>query len=91
MYTAHEAFVGAMQEAGVTGVASAQLGNSSAGAIVRGQGADALVTDGPFAEAREQLAGLYVLDCADLDEALALATLVPGSPGLAVEIRPAMS
>ena len=50
-----------------------------------------MVTDGPYAEVREQLGGLYIVDCADLDEALAIAKQVPASPGLVVEIRPAAS
>jgi len=37
---------------------------------VRVQGGKSLVTDGPFAETKEQLAGYYILDCQDLDEAL---------------------
>jgi hypothetical protein len=52
---------------------------------------DGVVSDGPFADAREQLGGLYIVECADLDEALAIAKLVPPSPGLAVEVRPAMA
>ncbi|HMF75094.1 MAG TPA: YciI family protein [Bryobacteraceae bacterium] len=50
-----------------------------------------LVTDGPFAETKEQLAGYYILDCQDLDEALAWAAKIPtGCRGEAgcVEVRP---
>jgi hypothetical protein len=46
-----------------------------------------LVTDGPFAETKEQLGGFYLLECADLDEALDWARQVPQSPGLVVEVR----
>ena len=46
------------------------------------------VSDGPFAETKEQLGGLYVVECADRDEALTLARQIPDSPGLAIEIRP---
>jgi hypothetical protein len=46
-----------------------------------------LVTDGPFAETKEQLGGFYMLECGSLDEALAWAKQVPQSPGLAVEVR----
>jgi len=50
-----------------------------------------LVTDGPFAETKEQLAGYYILDCASLDEAIAWAGKIPtgcqGGEG-SVEIRP---
>ena len=51
----------------------------------------ALVTDGPFAETKEQLAGYYILDCADLDEALEWAAKIPtacgGGTGC-IEVRP---
>ena len=48
------------------------------------------MTDGPFAETKEQLGGYYLLECADLDEALAWAKKVPTRPGNAVEVWPAM-
>ena len=51
--------------------------------------ADAVVSDGPFAETKEQLGGYYLLDCADLDEALAWAKRIP-MPGGIVEVRPVM-
>jgi len=46
------------------------------------------VSDGPFAETKEQLGGLYVVECADRDEALELARQLPVSPGLVIEVRP---
>jgi len=49
---------------------------------------DQTVTDGPFAETKEQLGGFYLLECADLDEALAWAKKVPISAGGAVEVTP---
>jgi hypothetical protein len=48
-----------------------------------------IVSDGPFAETKEQLGGYYLLDCKDLDEALAWAKRIP-APGLTVEVRPVM-
>ncbi len=48
-----------------------------------------LVTDGPFLEAKEQLGGLYILECSDEKEALELARQIPQSPGLVVEVRAA--
>jgi hypothetical protein len=45
-------------------------------------------TDGPFAETREWLGGYFVVDCADLDDALRLAALCPGVATGAVEVRP---
>lgn len=47
-----------------------------------------LVTDGPFAETREQLGGYYLIDVADLDEALAIAARIPGAKRGTVEVRP---
>ena len=48
-----------------------------------------IVSDGPFAETKEQLGGYYLLDCKDLDDALAWAKRVPW-PGGSVEVRPVM-
>ena len=49
-----------------------------------------LVTDGPFAETREQLGGYYVVDANDLDEAIAIAEKVPPVKFGTIEIRPIM-
>ncbi len=58
---------------------------------IRVQNGEVLVTDGPFAETKEQLAGYYILDCKDLDEALEWAAKIPSACGGAtgcVEVRP---
>ena len=58
---------------------------------VRVQDGKALTVDGPFAETKEQLAGYYILECKDLDEAIAWASRIPTECGGAqgcVEIRP---
>ena len=47
-----------------------------------------LVTDGPFAETREQLGGYYLVDAKDLDEAIGIAARIPGARQGTVEIRP---
>ena len=49
-----------------------------------------LVTDGPFAETREQLGGYYLINAKDLDEAIAIAALIPPARKGTVEIRPVM-
>jgi hypothetical protein len=49
-----------------------------------------LVTDGPFAETREQLGGFYLIDAKDLDDAIAIASRVPPAKLGTVEIRPVM-
>ena len=50
---------------------------------------DQIVTDGPFAETKEQLGGYYLLECSDLDDALAWAKMLPMRGG-SVEVRPVM-
>lgn len=47
-----------------------------------------MVTDGPFAETKEQLGGYYVLECKDLDEAIEMAAKIPGARDGSIEIRP---
>lgn len=72
-------------------VAAEPLSPTSTATTVRVEGGKALVTDGPFAETKEQLAGYYILDCPNLDEAIEWAARIPtackGGDGC-VEIRP---
>ena len=49
-----------------------------------------LVTDGPFAETKEQLAGYYLIEAADLDAALGIAARVPSARAGSIEVRPIM-
>jgi hypothetical protein len=63
--------------------------SSNATTVRIGDGDERLVTDGPFAETKEQLGGFYLLECKDLDEAIEWARKVPLSNG-AIEIRPVM-
>jgi hypothetical protein len=61
---------------------------STTATTVRG-GGEVVLTDGPFVETKEQLAGYYVVDCADLDEAIEWAKKVPAVLwGAAIEVRP---
>lgn len=55
---------------------------------VRVRDGKSLVTDGPFAETREQLGGFFLINAADLDEAIAIANQIPGARVGTVEIRP---
>jgi len=57
------------------------LGRTNTATTVRLENGKALATDGPFAETREQLAGYYVLDCRDLNEAIAWASRIPTACG----------
>ena len=53
-----------------------------------GKGGEVLTTDGPFAETKEVLGGFYLLECADLDEAIRWAAQIPGAWHGRVEVRP---
>ena len=55
---------------------------------VRVRGGKQLVTDGPFAETREQLGGYYLIEAKDLDEATAIAARIPGARHGSIEVRP---
>jgi hypothetical protein len=57
---------------------------------VRIRDGERIVTDGPFAETKEQLGGYYLLDCKDLDEALGWAAKCPGAFTGTIEVRPVM-
>jgi hypothetical protein len=67
------------------------LQRTATATTVRMQDGKPLIIDGPFAETKEQLAGYYVMDCRDLDEAIEWAQKIPsgcrGAPGC-IEIRP---
>src|SRR3954464_6269117 len=55
-----------------------------------GEGGDVVTTDGPFAEAREVLAGFYLIEAADLDEAVKIASQIPGAWDGGIELRPVL-
>jgi hypothetical protein len=60
-------------------------GRSAAFAVRPGSGARPIVTDGPFAETKEQLGSYYVVECENRAEAESIAREIPASPGLVVE------
>jgi hypothetical protein len=65
-----------------------RLQPTSTATKVRKRDGGLVVADGPFAETREQIAGFYVLECEDLDEALEFATRNPAAEFGTVEVRP---
>ena len=65
-----------------------RLEPASASKVVRVRGPHTLVTDGPFVETKEYIAGFDVIDCADLDEAVAIAAAHPVSRFHMIEVRP---
>jgi hypothetical protein len=56
--------------------------------VLGGKGGEVVTTDGPFAETKEVLGGYYLLDCANLDEAISWAARIPGAWHGKVEVRP---
>jgi hypothetical protein len=68
--------------------AGTQLQPIATATAVRVRGGKRLVTDGPFAETREQLGGFYLIEAKDLDEAVALAARIPSARLGTVEVRP---
>ena len=65
-----------------------ELGERSDAKVVRVRDGETQITDGPFAETKEVLGGLAVIDCENLDEAIEIASKVPLVDRGAVELRP---
>jgi hypothetical protein len=86
-YRAWGAFNRDMAEAKVV-VSGTGLQSSATAATVRVRGGKTLITDGPFAETREQLGGILVFDCKDLDEAIQWASRIPDASDGSIEVRP---
>ena len=78
-----------LREAGLL-VGVQRLRSVESATSVRVRGGETEITDGPFAVTKERLAGYYILDCADLDEALKHAARFPGARYGTVEVRPVM-
>jgi hypothetical protein len=79
-----------LREAGLL-VGVQRLRSVESATSVRVRGGETEITDGPFAVTKEVLAGYYVLDCADLDEALEQAARLPMARWGTVEVRPVVS
>jgi hypothetical protein len=69
-------------------VFAAGLAAPSAATVIDNRGEEALITDGPFLESKEYLAGFWIIEAADLDVALALATEGSKACNRKVEVRP---
>lgn len=89
MIPAYAAYSQMLAESGKM-VAGDPLEDSSTATTVRVRDGKRLITDGPYAETKEYLAGYYILDCATLDEALDLAAQCPGAAFGQLEVRPVM-
>ena len=69
-------------------VSASPLQNAATAAVVRVRDGRALVTDGPFVETKEQIAGYFLIEAKDMDDAIAVAKRVPGARIGTVEVRP---
>jgi hypothetical protein len=87
MHAAYMAYTGAMNEAGVL-FANHGLKPASQATTVRAPGGKQSVQNGPYAETKEQLAGYFLIDVPDLDEALKWAARNPAAVHGAIEVRP---
>jgi hypothetical protein len=67
----------------------AELDEAESSTTVRVDNGDTITTDGPFAETKEYLGGFYLVECANLDDAIAFAAKIPAARnGGAIEVRP---
>jgi hypothetical protein len=89
VFGAHGAFMQQTRESGEL-VGFAALADPSNTATVRVRGGVPAVTDGPYVEAKEFLAGYYVVDCETRERAVELAAMIPDAKYTAIEVRPVM-
>lgn len=82
-----EAWVAEMDRRGVR-LQGDRLGLADSATTVRVRGGELSITDGPFAETKEQIGGYDIIECADLDEAIEIASKHPVAKFGAVEVRP---
>jgi hypothetical protein len=81
------AFQEEMTERGVL-LGGERLRPVASATTVRVRNGDLVVADGPFAETKEQIAGFYLVDCKDIDEAIEVASKIPSAGWGSVEVRP---
>jgi hypothetical protein len=88
--TDYDEFAAAARGAGVLqgGAALHPITTATTITVKDGKGGDVLLTDGPFAEAKEVLGGFYLIEAPDLDEAIAWAARIPAAWRGKVEVRP---
>ena len=78
------------EEMGARGVLQGgeRLRPTTSATTVRVRDGETLTSDGPFAETKEQMGGFYLVDCKDLDEAIEVASRIPGAAHGSIEVRP---
>jgi hypothetical protein len=71
-------------------VGGERLESTATATVVRQRNGKVAITDGPFVETKEQLGGFYMITAEDLDEAIQLASTIPGARHGSIEVRPVM-
>lgn len=89
-FRGHGEFIKAITESGEM-VSTEALANPSHSATVRVRDGIPAVTNGPYLEAKEYLAGYYLVECESKERAIELAALVPDAQYTAMEVRPLMN
>jgi len=86
----YERFTGEIRSAGnyLSEVPPAPLAPTTTATTVRVRNGKTMLTDGPFAETREQLGGFYIVEAANADDAIELAARIPGARRGSIEVRP---
>jgi len=87
MYQAYYKFTEDISTEGVN-LGGEALHNIESATSVRVRNGEQTMTDGPFAETKEQLGGFYLVDVDDLDAAIAVAARIPGAQSGTIEVRP---
>jgi hypothetical protein len=90
MMQAYGAALRALGQAGVL-IDCAPLADQSSSTTVRVRDGETILTDGPAAEIKEQFGGYTIVECADLDEALKWAAIMPAARDASVEVRPILA
>jgi hypothetical protein len=85
---AYAAFTQEVTNAGIMQGGDALQNTATATVVRAGSNGSPLTTDGPYAETKEQLAGFYILECDNLDEAVDWAAKIPAAQHGSVEVRP---
>lgn len=88
-YQAFNVFTEQLSKSGAM-VGGEALMPTNTATTVRVRNGKTLTTDGPFAETKEQINGYYLVNCKDLDQAIAAAAMIPTATSGSIEIRPVM-
>jgi hypothetical protein len=90
IYNEYWAYTVEIQKSGKM-LSCAPLDPTPTATTIRVRNGKTVTTDGPFADTKEQLGGIYVIDVKDLNEAMAWAERIPDARGGSIEIRPLMN